>query len=57
MSPALPEEPTVPDLSRILADEDLTLERLFYRLLVADVQESRARVIERRRAAEDGSDR
>lgn len=47
----------MPDLSRILAEEELTLERLFYRLLVADVQESRARVIERRRAAEDGPDR
>lgn len=47
----------MPDLSRILAEEELTLERLFYRLLVADVQESRARVQERRRAAEGGSDR
>lgn len=47
----------MPDLSRILAEDELTVERLFYRLLVADVQESRARIIERRRAAEDGSDR
>ncbi|MGH9177742.1 MAG: hypothetical protein ACRD0N_04215 [Acidimicrobiales bacterium] len=47
----------MPDLHAILAEERLTLERLFYRLLEAEVRESRARVDERRRTAEEAEGR
>ena len=47
----------MPDLHAILAEDRLTLERLFYRLLEAEIQESRARVDQRRRAAEDSEGR
>ena len=36
------------ELEKILADEHLTVERLFYRLLLAETDGLRARVVERR---------
>ena len=47
----------MPDLPAILAEDGLTLERLFYRLLAAEVRETRAGVDARRQATEDAEGR
>ena len=39
----------MPDLPEILAQEDLTVENLFYELLLRETHEARARAGERRR--------
>ena len=41
------------ELEQILAEENLTVEGLFYRLLLAETQDLKARALERRRAAGD----
>lgn len=47
----------MPDLRAILAEDNLTLERLFFRLLEEEIHESRARSDERRRLAEEADER
>lgn len=41
------------ELEKILAEDNLTVEGLLYRLLLAETQSMKTRALERRRAADD----
>jgi hypothetical protein len=46
----------VPDLTHILSEEGLTLERLFYRLVADEAAEARAHALRQRRNARRDAD-